>query len=271
MACVLTLHGLPDGQDAVLAARFGWENNAQGLCARRLEEINDILRPNGIFVARVDLRYQKREMKKLIADWHSGDEMGASILKKFFTLPLPALQGLVISCFQYFAVTSEENVDEKFGPFARFKDGGEIETEGEGLGEFPKLVCIDEAKPENIPQSFLPFYTDAAEDGTSTNEVVTILHGLGVVYSQLGHCKGLREVFSGVWNKDQIPKERPQLPGVVSKLELYCDEDNGWRIINRGDIPMGFTLTPKLKYLRQVFGPQKWKMTILDEQNPFLH
>lgn len=273
MSCTLTLMGLPEGDEhkTFYHAKFGWEKVAQGHCARNLEEINDVLRPNGIVIHRLDLRYQKKEMKKLIKDVTPDDENGLQRLRTEFILPRMAMQGLCISSFQHQAVEQTEYVHPNLGPFARLDDGGAIETKNEELGEFPKLLVVTPEIAESMGQPFLQFHNYAAEDdSSSTNNFTTVFHGNATWFGHLGHCIGLSQPFSGFWHPGMKPVERPQLPGVTAKIDFECDADNGWRIIHRGDVPTGFAILPGMKFVMQVIGPEKFKKVPFDEPNPFL-
>lgn len=264
--CRLTIHGAPELEQKEYTAVWSPENHQQGRCLRELERINAICRPNGLFVARMDKRYTDDHIKKWLESAPPSDEYAMEGLRREYFLPRAAMQGLSITARQALGVLDEAPVDDRLGPFARNKDGGEVVTAGEGLGEFPELFNITQDTASRL-KPFWKLHTDAAEDGTIVNEYWTLLNGSGVWFHKLGEKPPFKGFFQGFWG--QGPEESSPSSGGFARLELQCDWDCCWRVVYRGDLAHSFTVTVGSKFVSQMMGPKKWKQTFVEDENPW--
>eukprot|EP00933_Yihiella_yeosuensis_P060578 TRINITY_DN6332_c1_g1_i1.p1 TRINITY_DN6332_c1_g1~~TRINITY_DN6332_c1_g1_i1.p1 ORF type:complete len:261 (-),score=38.70 TRINITY_DN6332_c1_g1_i1:87-812(-) len=223
---------------------FDGRNVKEEKAWRQLDDINRRLGPNAVHIARLDLRFAPKDMKTIFASPASLDASSVQALLAHYSLPRPALHALSISAKQELSILDDEYVDPRLGPFARAKDGGELETENDELGFFP---CLYDVTRQNSHRELLQcqrFHTSASSDGTCVNTFMSIFTG------------------SGTWHH-MLPN------GEKSRLTLTCDSSTAWRIMYRGDRPCAYRLDLGSRCLAQIIGPSHWEIQRLEEPSPF--
>mmetsp|Transcript_82938 Transcript_82938/g.168326 ORF Transcript_82938/g.168326 Transcript_82938/m.168326 type:complete len:275 (-) Transcript_82938:92-916(-) len=222
---------LPEDYDWIpqeLGARFGRSNEEQGICIRQVNIINDLTRPCGINIWRLDKRYYREEMKKKIREWENNpnNKVVNDMMNHFFTLPRAAIQGLCISSRQDMSVLDDAPVDDRLGPHARTQDGGKVRTQGDKLGKFPKVEAVGPNSPDLVSQPFRRLHTNAAEDGTTTNEVITLFHGRASFFFQARVQATLQRLLPGLLGTAGREPGQPD-PGRLCQDRLQCRRRHG--------------------------------------------
>jgi len=239
------------------------EEQGQGLFAKQLAYINDILVPNGVCLHRIDLRFLRPDMQTRVAAFDGKGSQLLDMIAKEYALPYQALQGLTISSKQDFAVKGNDDADPKLGLFGRTKDGGCLATTGVGFGTFPKVDAVRNSNhPDMYRQPYRRIHSNASSDGVTTNEFLTMFAGSCTFYAKLGKKPPCQGIFKGVLGQEGEAGKDATPDGFV-KLDLNCDASTGWRVVYRGEVPHGLRVKEGMKFAWQVIGPQEWKPTFL--------
>mmetsp|Transcript_82938 Transcript_82938/g.168329 ORF Transcript_82938/g.168329 Transcript_82938/m.168329 type:complete len:104 (-) Transcript_82938:64-375(-) len=92
--------------------------------------------------------------------------------------------------------------------------------------------------------------------------------GVPAFFFRLGYKPPFKGFFQGFWGQQGENPDNP-IPDGFARIDFNVDEDMGWRINFRGQVPHGLQLYPGTKYSWQAIGPEKWISTPHEEQDPW--
>merc|ERR1740138_595984 len=83
---------------------------------------------------------------------------------------------------------------------------------------------------------------------------------------RLGHKPPFDNLFQGFWGQEGENPDIP-IPDGYCRIDLNVDDDMGWRLCFRGEVPHGVQLYPNTKLCWQVIGAPTWRSVPEEEQD----